>query len=1805
MKNFTKCALAVVLAFFMFAGSAIAQNRALEGDVSVDPGAYTPGATVDLEFTWDFSSPDGEWANGAKLTFPEGVTINSQTSFEGVSSISGNSCELELNYSNENEVMWGAGSNDNSLGFFYHAAFPITTTVNVTVDADFEGEFAVVWNLYGEEWGATPHNLTGTIQMPMDNAPVSASAVVGANATSASPYFTISWEAAPEGADSYKVYKDAGEGFVEIATTDVLSYDDYAITETVEYQYAVSAVLNDSESLKRETETIFFLYDGTMSLNPVDYTFPVVSMLLDGTILDPAENAEFTITNIGLDDLVISDIYLFSQNAEDFSIISAVDFATEDVTIAGGATFEFEVKFDPETVGPKATLLSIDAGLISTFNIYGGAKQIPEGDVVEDPFALGVFSQPIGSIEVEEIDFTVLNDDYEQVEGVDGVFTLTTEVDADVVISDEVNASAVVFYDATAGVATGNEINLEETLPAGEYLILVAGTDEVSFNINFQTAAEYVITPGAVELGYVPIDCWHRGGSFIVSNAGGYSYTVEGFEVSDLEDVFEYKVTPEEHPVTVEWDSEIEYNFHLDADEAGSYEAYLILDHEDESKVYPVTGIAYTPEDGDVFEHPYNVAFIDGDYAHSADLSLMKNNYDVAGAATADVVYRFEYATDVMVDFDFTNEFTFDLYRAEDLQNTAPTYVTPILTEADEVTGVTVTAGVYYVILTGDVNAAYDFSITGEDLPVPAEFALLTPADENDNISINPVLTWEESTNAVSYNLYLGTTYPPALYASDLTSTEFTVENDLMPANVYFWYVEGVNTQGVATTETWGFTTELPTPKLVTATIEDFTNVLVTWQNPFETVVNVTEDFEGEAFPPVGWSESSNSTASTGGWTASDDNGSENFDIPSHTVYASTNDDAAGDDGSVDFLMMPETDLSAYDEVVLNFSTFFPGTFNQTAHILITNDNGETTEEVAVIEAAGSWHNVSVDLSDYATADYNTARIIFHSNDNEGSGSGWAIDDVELELINNYGIGGAVLGYNVYSNGEQVNTEILEDLSLLVEDLTADTYIFCVTAVYPEGESATACADALEILGRSKISGAVYNADGTVIEGAELTLVGEGVDPVMTTSDVDGKYEFANIPVLAGGYDVTCEASGWSSVTVEDLNPIEGTPIVQDFHLADIPYAVGEVVAEVVTQDEENRIFWGEGVSGEPLELSQYDAEAGNAYYQTFGSAYGVVYDLSDYSDATLSMVDFNHASYDVSGIWDYKIHVVNWDTKESVAELGPFQTTGDDKWEVEIPLGDVAGLGGLNVGIFMEPMGNAADDAYPDMTTDNNEMGGLSVKTTVGDWADFTESTIGDFLMDLWIITAEDSAPVMAKKIQLSGANETENTRLPSGFVSSEYSIFSQKAIAHSVDTKSFQKFLVYVLPLGSEGDTEEWTEIGETTDMEIIDNTVWQGLPQGLYRYAVVSKYTLNESAPVFSNVMGKDMLYEAMVLVSTNTGEPATDAIVTITNEFGETFTSSVENEAAHFNDPLIRKGQTTITATMDCYENAVWTGTVWDDDYFIVELVLEETLSPAANATASVDCSDITLNWTPGSDCGNVVNYTVLKDGDVVAEEITETTYVEEGLAGGSYTYEVIANYVTGHATAVEVVVEVMEILPVTGLVVEQSSWNNVTLEWDPIVSDDFIAYAVHAHHNITGETTVVAESLQEPGFVHFDMPVAVGVENVFTYTVVASYIGACDASSESVEVVFDAAVDAAKAAVNVYPNPATDVVNVELPAGVESVKVLNTVGQVVYSANAAGESLLAINAKSFANGAYLIQIVKANGEVMNAKVVVTK
>lgn len=191
---------------------------------------------------------------------------------------------------------------------------------------------------------------------------------------------------------------------------------------------------------------------------------------------------------------------------------------------------------------------------------------------------------------------------------------------------------------------------------------------------------------------------------------------------------------------------------------------------------------------------------------------------------------------------------------------------------------------------------------------------------------------------------------------------------------------------------------------------------------------------------------------------------------------------------------------------------------------------------------------------------------------------------------------------------------------------------------------------------------------------------------------------------------------------------------------------------------------------GEIYELIQHDGNPLDAYYQNYGYGYGVVYDVSGYTEVTLEMLDFRHSPWGVFGTWDYNLHIVDWDTYTAIATVTGLQTTGDDIWEEGIVLGSIPESG--LVGIFMEPLGNSSTDAYPCIDTDG-ETDNASYYGDLTNYAGFSVSILGDFLMDLWIMGDATDEVVKAKKFMANFGSGT--TRVASTMPDVEYITLNQ----------------------------------------------------------------------------------------------------------------------------------------------------------------------------------------------------------------------------------------------------------------------------------------------------------------------------------------------------------------------------------------------------------------------------------------------
>jgi hypothetical protein len=105
---------------------------------------------------------------------------------------------------------------------------------------------------------------------------------------------------------------------------------------------------------------------------------------------------------------------------------------------------------------------------------------------------------------------------------------------------------------------------------------------------------------------------------------------------------------------------------------------------------------------------------------------------------------------------------------------------------------------------------------------VPVGPVLVSPANGATVISINPSLTWNQASGATSYDVYLSTSYPPAL-TTNTTSTSYT-PSTLSPNTLYYWRIDAKNSYGTTQGTTWSFTTQVIVPTVTTDAATNITS---------------------------------------------------------------------------------------------------------------------------------------------------------------------------------------------------------------------------------------------------------------------------------------------------------------------------------------------------------------------------------------------------------------------------------------------------------------------------------------------------------------------------------------------------------------------------------------------------------------------------------------------------------------------------------------------------------------------------------------------------------------------------------------------------------------------------------------------------------------------------------------------------------------------------------------------------------------------------------------------------------------------
>ena len=261
------------------------------------------------------------------------------------------------------------------------------------------------------------------------------------------------------------------------------------------------------------------------------------------------------------------------------------------------------------------------------------------------------------------------------------------------------------------------------------------------------------------------------------------------------------------------------------------------------------------------------------------------------------------------------------------------------------------------------------FTIDFNELENGLTRVLIYSADnENIESGTGPIVNMEMIVHDNAYNSNVGVNFENVTVTDDIGGTYWVAGADSGTVTVSPGYIEE--------------------PHNLQAQDGMDAQVLLNWEPPYGPIPeDFEEDFE-EGVVPDDWTLTTNSAQ---GWFITQDGTSAFWTVPSHTWYMCSNDDMANDDGSMDYMIAPPLNVSGAQTITLNFASYYDGAFSHTAHVEVSTD-GTNFTEVAVLGPTFEWVTETVDLSDHAGVP--NLYIAFHSNDNGGWGSGWAVDDV-------------------------------------------------------------------------------------------------------------------------------------------------------------------------------------------------------------------------------------------------------------------------------------------------------------------------------------------------------------------------------------------------------------------------------------------------------------------------------------------------------------------------------------------------------------------------------------------------------------------------------------------------------------------------------------------------------------------------------------------------------------------------------------------------------------------------------------------
>lgn len=267
-------------------------------------------------------------------------------------------------------------------------------------------------------------------------------------------------------------------------------------------------------------------------------------------------------------------------------------------------------------------------------------------------------------------------------------------------------------------------------------------------------------------------------------------------------------------------------------------------------------------------------------------------------------------------------------------------------------------------------------------------------------------------------------------------------------------------------------------------------------------------------------------------------------------------------------------------------------------------------------------------------------------------------------------------------------------------------------------------------------------------------------------------------------------------------------------------------------------------------------------------------------------------------------------------------------------------------------------------------------------------------------------------------------------------------------------------------------------------------------------------------------------------------------------------------------VVVDGQSQGAITSYTFENVTEAGHSIEATF--IEIIVVPECNAVTNLTASVENYGIVLSWNSAD---NAISYDIYRNGERIATETNTSAIDLQGHEGD--TYYIITNCANGGASdASETITATAEPTcnAITNLTARVESYG-IVLSWE--AAENAVSYDIYCNGNriSTASTTSYIDLQGHEGD---------------TYYIITNCAngGTSDASETATAIV--TGIGEVENNIAIFPNPATDILNITSSETISEIEIVNTLGQVVYRVEVNSDNAVC-DVNELASGVYVMKI----------------